>query len=80
MDCGSTGNFELISQTIEGRSCDGRLAMTGQERGQSVNHGARPAVESGKARRKAGWMVERAKAHLAPTIIGRIKRTLLGPR
>lgn len=74
--------FELISQTIERRGYGGRVAMTSQELGQSANHGARSVVESiaGKTRRKAGWIVERAKAYLAPTVIGRIKRKLLRPR
>lgn len=74
--------LEMISGTIDTRWYDRRLAMTGQELGQPINHRTMPAAEdiSARANRKAGWMIKKARAYLAPTIIGRIKRKLIRPR
>ncbi len=72
--------FGPIAGSIDHRGYDRRLAMTGREVTQAGIAVARPpdASVAAVARRKAGWLVERAKARLAPTIVGRMKRRLFG--
>jgi SAM-dependent methyltransferase len=74
--------FAPIAAGIDRRGYERRLAMTGKELAQAGIAAAQPPRPSvtARARREAGWLVDRAKARLAPTVFGRIKRRVIGPK
>ncbi|HUJ01252.1 MAG TPA: methyltransferase domain-containing protein [Usitatibacter sp.] len=76
----SRSSFEPIAASIDRRDYGHRLARTGAELAASPAPATPPVAQgiAADARRKAAWLVERTKARLSPTIVGRMKRRIFG--